>query len=167
MKSAQFLIQFGIFLFNFTLVKSDSDVRTLLKNQIEKATCEARCVDIHEQETMTECLELCRQSLNNPDSPVCRVSFLCPLCRRACGLEYPETRFSLFKRKGNCHICHVVFLITATDEGGMRHLVTVTEHHRMPLSQLSRGYTALSVMAVGETGIKDSIEISLPRNREN
>ena len=74
-----------------------------MKTQIEEATCKARCRDIDDPESKTECLELCRQSLSNPDSPVCRVSFLCPLCRRACGLEYPDTRFSFFQRAGDCH----------------------------------------------------------------
>ena len=61
---------------------------------------------------------------------------------------------------------NVFFVLTATDEGGMRHLVTVTASHSLAVSQLSSSYTALSVLAVGETGVKDSLEVSLPRNRE-
>ena len=139
-----------------------TEPQVLLKSQIENDKCFAKCLKAENSEERTLCFQICKLVKENPETDIRKFPK---------NGHIPVPKFESFSAS-KCEISwtmdsemkhNVVFVVAGLDFGGMWHLVfDELLMHRLTLSSHRvTKYTLLEVIAVGEGGEVDKVNISL------
>ena len=150
----------------------EQPVEMVLEQQVETAVCRARCWG---QEEHDLCLEICQLVLTETGLELCDYPQLCTApCQAACSgpAPAPPTAFTGF-RLGRCgleweqegEVGRTQFLLAGLDEAGMLSLLQTGPARAVSWQQrgLAR-FSSLSLLAVGENGVLDTLDIALPES---
>jgi hypothetical protein len=152
-----------------------AEPQVLLKSQIENAKSFAKCLNAGNSEERTLCFQICKLVEENPETDICKFPKFCTGgCKIACeehNGNIPVPKFESFSAS-KCEVSwsmdsetkqNVVFVVAGLDLGGMWHLVfDDLLMNRLTLSSHSMTkYNMLEVIAVGEGGEVDKVDISL------
>ena len=147
----------------------------LLKSELDNARCFARCLSVMDSAEAKTCLDICKLVQVDPETDICKFPKFCTgACKIACGQQsqaQTPPSFSSYAAS-QCEVVwevekpmgqNVVFVVAGLDKGGMWHLVyDDLVVSRLALSSNSgTKYNKLQIIAVGENGGLDKIDISM------
>ena len=163
-------------LFVFPITALSTDLKVLLKSQIEDAKCSAKCLNVPTMEEKTLCFEICKLTQESAKPDICKFPKYCTGgCKTACENVaeneahnkfefYSVSQCSLNWRISQDSEQNILFVLGGQDQEGMWNIVSSRlETNRIAWTDRNVAkYVKLSILAVGEGDVVDTLEIGFP-----